>query len=174
MWTLRPEPVPGKSLAACWDDLAGDAPTALKAMTRLRQEPDRTLAFLREKLPAAAAPERSNYLRLFESLDAADFQERERATFDLIRNREFLGDELTDLGRLTPSAEVRRRVATILSAGHTMTPGDLRPVRAVELVSWIGGESGRELLRDWSRGDPRSPFTQAAHAAVNRRTAPAP
>lgn len=174
MWTTRPEPVPGKSLAACWDDLAGDAPTALKAMTRLRQEPDRTLAFLREKLPAAAAPERSNYLRLFESLDAADFQERERTTFDLIRIREFLRDELTDLGRLTPSAEVRRRVATILSAGHTMTPGDLRPVRAVELVSWIGSDKARQLLRDWSEGDPRVPQTQAAQRLLKAKSAPVP
>src|SRR5262249_19577946 len=111
-------PLPGKAQGrdALWL-LLGDrgAEAAWQGMTCLIGDPDETLPWLRKQLAGVSLTGAKRIARLISDLDNDSFEEREKATEELIK----LGKEIEeDVKRAltSPSAEVRIRVERILEA----------------------------------------------------------
>jgi RNA polymerase sigma factor (sigma-70 family) len=135
---------------SAWDDLAGDAARAYRAVGALAATPDQAVPFLAERVKPAAAPDPKRVARLLARLDSAHFADREDATREL----EKLGGLVEPAVRQTlagqPSAEVRRRLKELLEKmdAVTPTPGEVQAVRVVEVLERVGTPAARRLLAE--------------------------
>jgi hypothetical protein len=176
-WDLMPylvkekpkaENLNAETLAKLWSRLAGeDAALAFQAVQRLAASPD-ALPFLKEHLPPA---KQERYPRLMADLDADSFAVREAAA-----------KELADLGLKAepaliaalandPSAEVRRRVMSLLDAleDRLLSNKMLRETRAIQVLEYQGSIKALEILEALShQGDPQARLTKDAKAALAR------
>jgi RNA polymerase sigma factor (sigma-70 family) len=157
---------------ACWASLAGaDAAAAFSSMQRLAATGG-SVDYMRQRLrPAATADDRS-IDRCVSELQSDSPAVRDRAAAEL----ETLGEAVLPACRraLTgpASAESRVRFQAILDKfanGLRLPPGnDLRDVRAVEVLEWIGDRPSRELLEFLARGPSEARLTQDARASLDR------
>jgi hypothetical protein len=155
---------------SAWDDLAGDAARAYRAVAALAAAPDQAVPFLAERLKPAAAPDPKRVAALLAGLDRQRFADREEATREL----EKLGGLVEPAVRRTladkPSAEVKRRLEGLLEKmdAVTPTPGEVRAVRAVEVLEHVGTLAARRLLADLAGGVPEARQTREAREALRR------
>lgn len=170
VWDLTGgEPAPGEGdVARLWDDLAGEAGPADRAMRRLLRSPDRVVKLIAEKVHPAAVDEAA-VQRLVAALDAPRFAERERAAADLAALGESAGPALRSALAGKPSAEARQRVEALLARLGGPLAGDaLRAARAVEVLERMGTPAARAALKRLAAGSPGHPLTVDAAAAVGR------
>jgi hypothetical protein len=155
---------------SAWEDLAGDAGKAYRAVGALVASPDQAVTFLAERVKPAAAPDPRRVARLLAGLDSERFADRDEATREL----EKLGGLVEPAVRRAladrPSAEVKRRLEGLLEkmAAVTPTPGEVRAVRAVEVLEHAGTPAARRLLAELAGGVPEARQTREARAALRR------
>jgi WD40 repeat protein len=176
LWDVRGEldrpknPPDAAALEKAWADLAAeDAGAAFAAVRLLAAFSDRSVPFLKRKPVAPAAADPEQLRALVADLDNPAFAERERAA-ELARYGAGAEPTLREAVRSHPSAEVRKRAAGLLDriAAGKPTPDELRAVRAVESVEWMGTADAVELLEAWVGGAAGTRLTAEAKTALSR------
>jgi RNA polymerase sigma factor (sigma-70 family) len=156
---------------ALWDRLAGaDAAAAYRAMCALEDAPGVAVPVVRERLQPAPVPDSGAIARLVKDLDSDQFSVRQKAVQELERLEEAARPGLREALAGRPSPEVHRQVEELLDrlSGPVPPPGQLRQLRAVEVLEQIGTGEARDVLRGLAEGDRDAPTTQDAKAALDR------
>jgi WD40 repeat protein len=170
VWSLRPDdPEPPPDRASLWDDLAGDPVTAYRAQWALLADPKAAAELIRERQPSVAAgPEDDRLGRLIADLDADSFRTRERAARALREAGPAAGPHLR-AARAGAPPEARRRIDDLLAGlPAVVAPGDLRALRAVQVLEMAGTPEATGVLREWAGGPAAAVLTAEAAAALAR------
>jgi WD40 repeat protein len=151
-----------------WDDLAGTAAKAYRAIHTLRADPAVALPLLRKHLRPAAPVDEKRVAQLIHDLDAAEFARRESASQELEKLGEAVEPALRDAKQGKPSLDLRRRIDELLE--KLVVPGaeTLRLLRAVEVLEYIGTAEARRLLKELCQGAREARLTREAKAALER------
>jgi WD40 repeat protein len=181
VWDLTPalhaaEPPPKghgeKEIAAWWADLAdADASRAYAAVWQLADVPEPgAVAFFREHLKPAPGPDREQVRQHIKDLDSDTFAVREKAFEQLDNLGSAAVPALRQALEQNPSAEVRRRVETLLSRspGLVRSPEVLRRLRAIQVVERLASKDARRLLAELAKGEAHAAETQEATMALER------
>jgi WD40 repeat protein len=179
VWDLRPPTSQGKTareltakdLAVLWDDLgAGDGTRAYQVVWILAAAPpNQVCSFLQAVLHPATEQDRDHLQKLIANLDDNRFATRELASQELKR----LGAEAEPALRQAlanhPSAEVRRRIDSLLAEPVVVRlPEKIQRLRAIRVLERIGTPQARQLLKSLAEGAALAPETAAAKAACKR------
>lgn len=179
IWNARSGPEPGATRLEAgdarpeglWGALAAeDAAVAYDAIWALAATPERSIPYLRNRLPRQDAANAGHVRRLIAQLDDERFTVRERATKELAE----LGDAAEPLLReqlsTTKSPEVGQRIEVLLDAlRHTSSDADvLRALRAAEVLERIGTPDARAALQELAAGTPSAKVKDRALGAVRR------
>jgi WD domain, G-beta repeat len=153
-----------------WEALAGaDAARAYAAIWELVDDPQPSLAFLKEHLQPAAGPPPAVVASLINDLGSNEFKVR-RAAEDKLRA---LGGRVELAMRVAlkanPDLEKRQRLEIILKALEAAPPTseELRGLRAVFVLEKIGS-AARDMLGRLAQGLNWAKVTQAAKEALKR------
>jgi hypothetical protein len=167
---------PGK-LADHWATLTEAASErAFPAARALAADPAQSLPFLRDHLkpaPAVSDAALAGVEKLVKQLDDDDFETREKASVAL----EKLGPGAAPALRIavgkTKSAEVRRRLQTLLDRWEKigLNGDDLRALRAIEVLEYMNTPEARRILEALAKGADAPPTRDAAAALerINRK-----
>jgi WD40 repeat protein len=169
-WDARP-PMAAGDLDAAWRALAeADGRAAFRAQGAFLADPAAAVGRIGAGVKPAAAPDPKRLAGLVADLDSPDFATRERASKGLTEVGRPALAALKEAARTTGSAEVRKRATDLVELidRPTHLPADLRAVRAVEVLEWVGTAAARELLAGLAKGEPAAPVTAAAVAALPR------
>jgi RNA polymerase sigma factor (sigma-70 family) len=149
-----------------WDDLGGDAAKALRAARLLSAGDDKAVELLKAKVTARPAPAAERVKQLIADLDSPKFATREKAEGELRDLSVQAEPFLKRAQQARPSAEAAKRIESLLNevAAHKLSPVELREVRAVQVLDWLGTPAARALLAEWAKGDPAATLTRAAKA----------
>jgi WD40 repeat protein len=152
-----------------WLDLASpDAPLAYKVMGQLWTDEKAALALFTKHLEPTQAVDAMRVRSLLGDLDSAEFAIREKATKQL----ELLGESVRPFLEHTRasavSLELRRRVEAILEKLPPISPEQLRQLRAVQVLEYMGTSAAQRQLQRLAEGDPEAGLTQAAKRALKR------
>jgi hypothetical protein len=166
----------GGTLASLWERLAGDdATAAYAAVGTLAGQSGPGVRWIGEHLkPVPRAPRPANdterVARLIADLDDDEFEIREKASTALRLMGPAAGPALRKAMERTASAEVKLRLEKLLELLEvsTLSPEELRAIRAVEVLERIGSAGAGELLRTLAKGDEAARLTQEAQAALGR------
>lgn len=158
-----------EELAALWNDLAGDARKAHRALHTLSASPAAALPFLAEHLQPVAAVESKRIEKLLGDLDSERFAVRDAAAKELTRLGEQIEPALQRVLENKPSLEVRTRVQAIQASlrGVPSAP-TLRTLRAIRVLEHIGTPETRQVLREIAGGAASARETHAAKKALDR------
>ncbi len=171
-WDVRPSGVKIKgSLAEAWDALAGaDAKGAFQAQGRFLAESDRAVEWLATRVSPAKPADPAHVKALIGDLDRDDFATRERAAAELRELGASAAAALREALTNSPSAEVRRRAEELLQnqENGVIPPGELRSLRAVEVLEWIATPEARARLVELAKGAPAARITREAAASCKR------
>jgi WD40 repeat protein len=160
-------------LEQCWADLASEDPAlAFQATRRLAAAPADAVPYLEAKLPPVAVVEERRLARLVAALDSDSFAARRAATQELEGIAEAAGDYLRKVLAGNPSPELRMRAWGILDkqlkAWLNPGPENLRVLRTLETMEFIGTPGARQILQRWAGGAPGAKETEEAKAALGR------
>jgi hypothetical protein len=153
-----------------WNDLASeDASRAYRAQCVLGAAPRLAVDLLGQRLRRAVAPAPERIARLLRDLDSDRFAVRREAAAELAKLGDLAWSALRQAHKKAASLEVRRRLDLLLARlnGPVTLPEQLRALRAVELLEFVGG-GGEKVLRDLARGAAGARLTQEAVLALKR------
>jgi hypothetical protein len=171
-WDVRPPREEAKgTLAEAWDALAAaDGKAGFQAQGRFLAEPEKAVEWLAARVSPLTPPDPARVKAQIADLDSDDFATRERATADLKAHWPAAEASLREVAAKSPSAEARRRAEGLLKemAGAETPPGEVRGLRAVEVLEWIGTPAARAHLRKLADGTPGARLTRDAAAAGTR------
>jgi hypothetical protein len=158
-----------ETLNALWADLAGsNAARAFDAIRRLSASPDQAVTFLKEHLHPATPADPKRLAELLADLESDRFDIRRQAESEL----QELGDRaevaLHKILADDPPLTLRRRVERLLDKRLVPTTGQIRDLRAVEVLELIGTEKSRQLLQSLAGGVPEARLTRQAKSALMR------
>jgi WD40 repeat protein len=164
------KPLSAERLAALWSDLDGaDGAKGYEAVRALARVPDQAVPLIRERLarPSSAS---QRIARLIADLDNDDFQVRERASEELEKFGVTADTALRRALADTTSAEVKKRIETLL--GRRTTPGvspeHVVATRALEVLELAGTPEARRLIRSFAEGPDAAAVAAPAREAVER------
>jgi hypothetical protein len=162
--------LPGPTLEALWADLASaDAGRAFAAMRQLGACPAQAVPLLKQRLRPARAADRHRLARLLAELHSARFERRRRAESELAELGELAAPALRRALADEPALEVRQRLERLLQrSGQAPPPGQVRALRAVEVLEWIGNAAARQQLRALAGGVAGARLSQQARSASQR------
>jgi WD40 repeat protein/beta-lactamase regulating signal transducer with metallopeptidase domain len=163
--------VPAAAMEALWADLAGnDAARAGQSLIKLAAAPGAGARFLSTRLKPAARVEPAKIKRWIADLESGKFAVREQASVNLLKVEEQAVPALQKVMASPPSLETSNRVAVLLDrlTSGTLTPEQLRLVRAVEALELMGGSHARGLLQALAGGAPGALLTREAQGALER------
>jgi hypothetical protein len=166
----RPQQPPtAAELEQAWVALTGaDAKAAFNAVRRLVAAPGPAVAFLRDRLPPAAAVDAAQVRELMRRLDAPRFADRQAAAQELEHVADRAADLLRAAAKDAASAEVRQTLQRILDRLDAGTPETLRAARVVEALEHIGTPAAREHLQVLAGGVAGAVLTREAADALKR------
>ena len=168
LWDLRPQDVPAsRDPAVLWHDLSGrSAANAFAAMWGLSAAPDRTVAFLAERVPPqqpSADPQ--SIQRWVSELDSPEFESRKTAQAELAKIGAAAAEPLRKALAAATSPEQRGRLRKLLDDIESGQE-TLAARRAVAVLDLIGTAEAEDLLRRVAREDRDGLVGQAAAAAL--------
>ena len=161
-----------KKIESLWSDLAdADAAKAWRAVWRMADSPQETLAFLRGRVRPYPTATADVTRRLLVHLDSDAFAIREAA----VKRFKELGLQAEPALRAAlqakPSLEQRRRIEELLAAFQEAPPpptsDELRQLRALIVLERIGTSEARRRLEDVAKGPPSARLTRQARAALS-------
>lgn len=160
-----------KELEDLWVKL-GDAAQESSVIWTLSAAPKQAVPFLQKKLPPADQPsaDQQRITQLIADLDNDIFKVRERAYAELAKLGKQVEPALRAILARKPSLEVQRRVKALLDkpAETGISPAQLRVLRAVTVLEWIGTAEARRVLADLAKGTPGAWETEEAAKALQR------
>lgn len=172
---FRNLPMPGprqlgqQGFAGLWDDLAGDATTAQRAVWTLASAPADALAFLRERLKPAPPVDPKHVARWIDDLGSAEFAVRRTATDELKRLDLLAFDAVRKALAGSPPLETARRLQPILDSMTGAPSPELRRVlRSIQALERIGNAEARALLARLAKGAQAARVTKQARLALER------
>jgi WD40 repeat protein len=182
IWDLKPSSNNGPQIAGAagpremdklWVELAStDAPAAYRAAWSLSSVPEKTTAFLKERLAPLPPKLAERIEQLIRLLDDDTFDVREAASQELAKLGAAAVPRLQSALKGKPSAEVRARVEALLEPLNKQRPTPeqeaLRAVRSVPLLERIGTKDAQEVLEMIGKGPAAAASTRAAKAALER------
>jgi hypothetical protein len=154
-----------------WEDLAGeDAARAFQAIIKLAGAPGRAVPLLRERLRPAVPADPKKLAQWIADLDSEKFQVREEATEQLEKLGELAVPALNRALAGQPSLEARKRIERLVEklTGQTLTREQLRLMRALEVLEWVGSREARRVLETLAAGAPGALATREAQASLDR------
>jgi len=152
-----------------WTDLACEvAHTAYGGACQLIATPDQSVPFLQERLKPATGGVGERIAQFIADLDSNQFDVREKAMKELARLPAEPALRKTLAGN--PSLEVRRRIEQLLEQPRkpSLSPEQLRELRAVEVLEHIGTPAAQDVLKTLTKGAADARLTQEAKAALER------
>jgi WD40 repeat protein len=154
---------------SAWDALADDFPAnALPALWQLNDYPTETVRFLRGKAKLAAVVAASEIDKVISNLDSPRFAEREAASKRLREFGRAAEGPLRQALKRGPSSEQSTRIEALLAGLEPVARPrgeDLRAIRAVAVMEYIGTDEARRVLNEWAeRGSPPRLADEAARA----------
>jgi hypothetical protein len=171
-WDVRPpHTAPEQTLANAWDALRNsDGEAGFQAQGRFLGEPDKAIEWFATRVTPVVGPDPSRLKALIADLDNDDFAIRERATAALEEFWRAAEASLREIVEKSSSLETRRRAEGLLAkmAKSAISPGELRALRAAEVLEWIGTPEARTLLLELAKGIPDARLTREAAAAGRR------
>lgn len=159
-----------------WTDLSGDnAIRAYSAMHRLAGSPQQAVSLLQERVEEALQEEQKRVQQFLTKLDSEQFKERDRATRELLRMGRRAEAPLRKVLDGKSSAELRRRAADLLEKlrapeNRSLPPLTVAIIRCVEFLERLDTPAAHDLLKQWAKEGAGEPRTQAAKAALARRS----
>jgi WD40 repeat protein len=161
-----------EQLVEAWTDLAAiDAGKGYRAIWTLAASAD-GVALLRQRLRPVPTPTAELLDRLIHDLDSDNFSQREAAMASLRKIAEAAAPTLRKALQGKPSAEVKRRLTTLLEKvdhDNLVAPTEaLQSLRGVEALERNGSPEARKLLQDLARGAPEARLTREAKASLDR------
>jgi hypothetical protein len=183
-WDLRAVPRPAakevklsaRQLESCWADLADqDAGRAYKAVWALAADPAHSLPLLTKRLSAkksASGLTPAQIGRLIRDLDSDEFEEREKASEELEKAGGVVEAALRRAMPRAPSLEAKRRMERLLASLRpaSLSAEELRVIRAVQVLEYIGTPEARKVLKQLSEGVNGVRLCEEASQAVARLT----
>jgi WD40 repeat protein len=158
-----------------WTDLAGDdAPKAHAAIWAFVASPKSATSALAERVRLAEAVDSKKLAQILGDLDNPRFPVREAAAKELAKLTEQVEPALRQALERKPSAEVRRRLESILSAPAIPAGETLRTLRAIQVLEYIGTSEAQRVLKALASGAPEARPTEEAKAALERLARRAP
>jgi hypothetical protein len=136
-------------------------------MRMLRAHPAGAIRFLKERMKVPVAPNADWLATRIRDLDAPVYRDREKATADLSAAGEVAIAALRDALK-SASAESQPRIQGVLDKLETMTPDNLRAIRACEVLEGIGTREAKAVLADWAKGAPGATLTREAAESLER------
>jgi HEAT repeat protein len=126
--------------------------------------------FLRDQLRPAETADCKNIDQLVKGLDDVDFSVRQQATKDLEKLESMAQSPLENALASKPSAEVKRRVETLLAkiSNPVNSPDKLQALRAIEVLEHIATPEAQQVLKTLSEGAPEARVTREAKASLER------
>jgi WD40 repeat protein len=170
-WDVRPLGAPPGTLANAWEALADpDAKAGYQAQGRFLAEAGPTVDWLATRVTPVVKPDPARVTALITDLDSPNFTARERATADLKEYGPLVADALRAVVAQSSLAEGRRRAADLLREieSGVIPAGELRALRAVEVLEWLATPTARERLAELSKGAKEARLTRAAAASYQR------
>jgi hypothetical protein len=159
-----------EQLEHAWNDL-GDVRATIgqAALWQLAKQPGQAIPLLKDRLRPAAEADAELLRQLVARLESDSFAEREAATRELEQQDQQADGPLRQALADTKSAEVRRRLETVLTRPKLAhSPDTLRRLRAIQLLEHIGSPEARDLLRVLAGGSPAARETDEAKVALAR------
>jgi WD40 repeat protein len=173
MPALRKLPAPASELTAkefdtLWADLAGDeAGNAYRAIHALCSSA--AIPYLAERLHPIRPVDAKHVEKLIADLDKEEFAVREAAAKELAGLAEQIEPLLRKAREDNPSAELKRRIASLLNAPQRSLTGErLRTLRAIAALERAGTAEARDVLRKLAEGDAKARETREAKEALAR------
>jgi RNA polymerase sigma factor (sigma-70 family) len=173
-----PEPahaaeLPAQALDALWADLAGkDAARAFDAVRKLSASPDQACTLLKGRVRPATPPDPERLARLLADLSSDRFELRRQAQSELEGLGELAEPALRQALAGDPPLDLRQRLERLLDnlSGPVRLAGQVRDLRAVELLELLGSPEARQLLQALAGGAPEARLTREARGALRRLT----
>jgi RNA polymerase sigma factor (sigma-70 family) len=174
VWDMSVVPeakLPAPDWASLWGALKEtDRRVAYTAFWHMRRAPAKAVALLEQHLRPVLAIDPGRLERLLKDLEAPVFAVREKATEELLRlaDSDAVAKRLQEYAKEPLALEVRRRLARVLpKVGGSLETRRL--LWSLRLLEMIGTNEARALLRRMTEGDPASPVTRQARAALARQ-----
>jgi WD40 repeat protein len=173
VWDLRAHAGDGRkrSLAALWDDLAGeDAVKARQAGNALVSQGRDAASFLGGRLKPVADVDPQHLGQLIAALDSEQFPARQQAREALEQLGELAAPALRKVLEDKPGLDKRQQVEQLLARLETRTLAgeELRAWRALTVLEHIGTPEARQVLDKLAQGASGHPLTEEARSAVRR------
>src|SRR5262249_22175135 len=162
-----------QALDALWADLASkDATRAFDAVRKLSSSPDQALTLLKGRLRPATPPDPKRLARLLADLNSDRFELRRQAQSELEELGELAEPALRQALAGDPPLDLRQRLERLLDnlSGPVRLAGQVRDLRAVELLELLGTPEARQLLQALAGGAPEARLTREARGAFRRLT----
>jgi hypothetical protein len=161
----------GNDLQELWRQLAADdASLAYQAIGAMITTPSQSVPFLQAHLQPIKPSDSRQIQRWIVNLDDNRYAVRKKATEELEKLGELAEPALRQALKGKPSAEMRRRAATLIDQldGVILKPEAIRTLRAMEVLERIGTPEARRVLEALANGAPGATVTQEAEAALKR------
>jgi WD40 repeat protein len=177
----RPRParaarLPGRALEALWADLASsDAARAFAAIRKLCSSPDQAVTLIQQRVRPARPVDPKQLSRLLADLQGERFEQRRRATAELAGLGELAEPALRRALAGDPPLGLRQRLERLLKLSAQAPPaGQLRELRAVEVLELLGTPPARQVLKALAGGAAGARLTREAGGASQRLAKLAP
>jgi RNA polymerase sigma factor (sigma-70 family) len=170
-WDVRPPKAAGP-LDAAWQALTKpDSAEAFKAQGHLLAAPAEAIKLIGSKVKPVETLDPKQMATLVADLDSPIFATRQQASKGLAEIGRPALKALRDIAETSESVEVRKRAIDLIKQidiNGPISAKELREVRAVEVLTWIGTSEAKELLAVLARGESSAPLTSAAQSALKR------
>jgi RNA polymerase sigma factor (sigma-70 family) len=166
----RGGPLTAAQLKTDWEELAGmDATRAYAAIWRLIDDPERSIAFMKEHLQPVAGPPPGVVGALINDLGSDEFKVRKAAEDKLRTLGSRVEVAMREAFKANPDLEKRQRLEIILKTLEAVPPTaeELRGLRSVCVLEKIGPPA-REILERLAHGLGSAKVTEAAKEALKR------
>jgi WD40 repeat protein len=158
-------------LEKMWSRLGEDnVPAAYQAVYTLVANPKKAVSMLQRKLRPITEVDGRTIRQMLLDLDSREFEVREKAARRLMELGLAVEPALRSWLPKAPSAEVRKRILSLLPAMRRAQPPveERRRMRAIQVLEMIGTEDARRLLAELAKGTELANQTQMARQALER------
>jgi hypothetical protein len=162
--------LPVQVLQSLWRDLASeDAARAFAAVGKLCACPEQAVSLIKQRVRPAAPVDGKRLARLLADLQSDHFERRRQAEAELQGLGELAEPALRRALADDPPLNLRQRLERLLARSRqTPLAGQLREVRAVEVLELIGSPAARQVLQTLAAGVSDARLTRLAGSAGQR------